>query len=409
MEELKEAQSRPVENHDRAPIVLVVDDLKENVLLIQAMIHPLGYEVRKAQSGEEALECLAKEKPDLVVLDVVMPGLNGIEVCRRMKNDPETRHIPVVMVTGTSEEEANVQALEAGADDFLVKPLNAALLQARVRNALNSKHLYDQVVNYKNKVEQYNLTLEQRIRERTAQIERTQQVTAFSLARLSESRDTETGVHLERMRRYVRLLASEMSHWSTHRDLIDETFIHQLYFSSPLHDIGKVGIPDLILLKPGKLTPEEYEIMKWHSIIGGDTLKEADVEAGTNSFLAMGRDIAYYHHEKWDGSGYPYGLAGQDIPLAARIVALGDVYDALTSKRPYKDAFPHEKARAIILESDGAHFDPDVVQAFIACESQFLSIQQEYTDADDGIPKLHQLMQQFEDMCGLRSQPEAAP
>jgi len=280
----------------------------------------------------------------------------------------------VIMVTGVSDHETNIKAIEAGVDDFLVKPFDAVLLEARIRNSLRAKRMQDQLIMYQER-------LETRIRERTNQLERTQRVTAFSLARLAESRDIETGEHLNRMRAYAREIASELSTWPKYQHVLDQVFIEELYHASPLHDIGKVGIPDRILLKPGKLTEDEFEIMKGHSAIGGDTLLAADREAGEDSFLAMGCDIAYHHHERWDGKGYPRQLAGEDIPIAARIVAIADVYDALSSKRPYKDAFTHEKSRAIVMEGRGFQFDPDVVDAFVAREEKILEIKSTLPDS----------------------------
>ncbi len=217
----------------------------------------------------------------------------------------------------------------------------------------------------------------------------------FSLAKLAESRDNETGAHLERIRLYARELALELKQHSQYAPVITNDFVKVLFQSSPLHDIGKVGIPDQILLKPGKLTSDEFEIMKSHTIIGGDTLCAADLEAGQNSFLAMGRDIAYYHHEKWNGQGYPFGLAGEEIPLPARIVAVADVYDALTTRRPYKNAFPHEKSRAIILEGEGSHFDPDLVQAFLAREDRFTEIHDSFGESESLAP-LQKILQELE-------------
>jgi len=312
---------------DKAPVILIVDDMTENIALLRTFLEGKGYEARAATGGRQAMEAVMQEPPDLVLLDLVMPGMDGYEVCERLKRDKATHHIPVVVVTGVDEVDANVKALEAGADDFLAKPFNMAVLDARIRNSLKTKKLQDHVM-------RYNQSLENSIRERTAQLERTQQVAVFSLAKLTESRDPETGDHLDRMRCYAREIALELQSRSSFSDSVNDRFVAEIYLSSPLHDIGKVGIPDQILLKPGKLTPEEFEIMKSHCQIGGDTLRAADAEAGHNSFLAMGRDIAYYHHEKWDGSGYPKGLTGDDIPLEARIVALADVFDALTSKRP---------------------------------------------------------------------------
>ncbi len=375
-----ESNSDPVGAGVDSPKILVVDDLEENVRLLKHFLRPKGYQVQCAYTGPQALMSVESDPPDVILLDLVMPGMDGFEVCQRLKEDPRTRHIPIIILTGLSAVEANIKALEAGADDFLIKPIDSILLDARIRNSLRAKLLQDRIIQYQRQLELYNETLEARIRDRTAQVERTQQVAIFSLAKLAESRDNETGEHIDRMRCYARELALELSTWSRFEDIVNPEFVDALYVSSPLHDIGKVGIPDGILLKPGTLSREEFEIMKAHTIIGGDTLKAADVEAGENSFLAMGRDIAYYHHEKWDGSGYPFCLKGTEIPLAARIVALGDVYDALTSRRPYKEAFSHERSKSIILEGRGTHFDPDIVAAFLAREESFIAIRNSFHD-----------------------------
>ncbi|GMW01308.1 MAG: hypothetical protein AMXMBFR84_24450 [Candidatus Hydrogenedentota bacterium] len=375
-------RARPEPRPNSGPKVLIVDDIPENIALLRQLLEPKGYVIHEAFNGREALALVETLNPDVLLLDLVMPEMNGFEVCERLKRDFRTRHIPVIMITGLAEHEANLRALEAGADDFLIRPIDPVLLDARIRSSVKSKALQDQLMQYQKRLESDNVLLEERVRERTALLERTQQVTVFSLAKLAESRDPETGEHLERMRRYVREVAIEMGTWMKYDGIINSGFVEQLYYSSPLHDIGKVGIPDAILLKPGKLSVEEFEIMKTHTLIGGDTLKAADTEAGSNSFLAMGRDIAYYHHEKWDGKGYPFGMSGEDIPLVARITALGDAYDALTSKRPYKEAYSHEKSRDIILEASGTHFDPDVVKAFVNREEKFVRVQREFEDSE---------------------------
>jgi putative two-component system response regulator len=362
--------------------VLVVDDLIENIQILQAFLKPLSYDVSSATNGQEALDAVATRTPDVILLDLLMPGMSGFEVCQQLKSNPKTRHIPIIIITGLSDRNANVKALEAGADDFIIKPFDRVLLEARIKSAFRSKKLQDRILEYQRE-------LEDKVKDRTKAVVLTQQVTVFSLAKLAESRDTETGEHLNRMRLYVRELALEMLTLESFQDVIDQKFVDEIYQSSPLHDIGKVGIPDMILLKPGKLTHEEFEIMKMHSAIGGDTLRAADNEAGQHSFLSMGRDIAYCHHEKWNGSGYPFGLAGLRIPLAARITALADVYDALTSKRPYKEPFSHEKSKAIIEEGRASHFDPDVVDAFLAREDEFIGICREHQGSDTVSPIQH--------------------
>jgi len=379
-------------------MILVVDDLEENGQLLECFLKPHGYEVVCVTSGAEALHRVDTDPPDVILLDLMMPGMTGFEVCRRLKNSPVTRHIPVIIITGVTELGASVSALESGADDILVKPFDAVLLMARVRNSLRSKFMQDQIIRYQRQLEINNEALEQHIHERTSQLNRTQQVTVFSLAKLSESRDTETGTHLERIRSYAREIGIELSRQGKHPEALREGFVEHLFLSSPLHDIGKVGIPDRILLKPGKLSGQEWEIMKTHTLIGGDTLRAADMEAGRDSFLAMGRDVAYYHHERWDGLGYPRGLMGDQIPLAARIVAVSDVYDALTSRRPYKDALSHQSSRSIIVEGRGTSFDPDIVDAFIACEDRFIAIRNRFEDfgAMSVVFQLNQTLDKFE-------------
>lgn len=383
----------PAEYQQDLPTILVVDDMPENLELYRRLLTPRGYVVAAANSGEQALTMVESAPPDVILLDLIMPGMDGFEVCERLKRNLSTRHIPIIMVTGVADHDANIRALEAGVDDFLTRPIDPVLLEARIRSSVKSKAMQDQILRYQKRLEDDKQILEERVRERTAEVERTQQATVFGLARLAESRDPETGEHLERMRRYVREIAIEMATWPKYDRIIDSGFVETLYYSSPLHDIGKVGIPDAILLKPGKLSPEEFDIMKTHALIGGDTLKDADEEAGGNSFLEMGRDIAYHHHEKWDGSGYPHGLLGPDIPLCARIVALGDAYDAMTTKRPYKEPFSHEKTRQLILEGAGKHFDPEVVKAFLKREQKFIRIQKELGDRGK-LTHLEQVMQQ---------------
>lgn len=347
--------------------ILIVDDLVENTEVLRALLRPQHFSIEVAHCGTDALRMVESNPPDVILLDLMMPGMDGIEVCRRIKINPALRHIPIIIITGSSDRESNLQALEVGADDFVTKPFDRALLEARVRSCLRSKALQDALF-------EYQRSLEEKVAERTKQVRHTQQITVFALAKLAESRDNETGDHLERMRSYASVLAEEMATWEQYATVITPEFVEELYQSTPLHDIGKVGIPDQILLKPGKLTPDEFKIMQTHTTIGGDTLKAADLEAGQDSFLAMGRDIAYAHHEKWDGSGYPAGLAGDSIPLCARIAALADVYDALSSKRPYKEPFSHERSKDIILEGKGHHFDPDIVQAFLNSEARFIEI-----------------------------------
>ena len=368
---------------NKKPRILVVDDLPENIIILEAFLQPMGFDAVTATDGEEALKIVDAAPPDLILLDLMMPGLSGFDVCSKIKKNPKTRHIPIIVVTGVSDRSANIKAVEAGADDYLIKPFDRVLLEARIRASLRTKALQDQIF-------EYQQDLENKVSERTREVLRTQEVSVFCMAKLAESRDNETGDHVERVRLYAKELSTAMATLPKYAEVITTEFIDEIYKSSPLHDIGKVGIPDRILLKPGKLSAFEFDTMKSHARIGGDTLRAADLEAGGNSFLTMARDIAYHHHEKWNGQGYPNGLSGEDIPLAARMVALADVYDALSSKRPYKEPFSHEKSKAIVLEGRDEHFDPGVVDAFLAKEEAFIAIREKYQG--DGAPSPIQVL-----------------
>ena len=386
------------ETQDKRPRVLVVDDIAENTKLLTRMLEPKGFEVVCAHDGEEALSVVSEDLPDVILLDLVMPKMGGLEVCKILKDNPGTRHIPIMIITGMDEKATNLEAFRLGADDFILKPFDSIILEARIRSAITSKRLHDQLIESRSILRRHNESLKQSVSDHLSRLERAQQVTIFSMARLAESRDTETGEHLERMRLYAREVACEIVRHPKYKDVVPAGMPAQIFRSSPLHDIGKVGIPDQILLKPGKLSEEEFDIMKTHATIGGETLRAADIEAGGDSFLAMGRDIAYFHHEKWDGSGYPHGMAGEEIPLPARIVAVADVYDALTSKRPYKKAFSHEKSIEIIQEGRGSHFDPDILDAFLASEENIVKIREEYQD-DGHLTPMQQVAKQLEEMA----------
>ena len=372
---------------DSPPLVLVVDDEPAVAEFVSHFLDSIGYGAICANRGEIALEMAKNYLPDAILLDLRMPGMSGFEVCRRIKADPVTSYLPVIVVTGLQDTQSNIEAIKAGADDYISKPFDQVLLHARLRNAIHAKRMHEELIIHRD-------LLEQKVLERTEQLLRTQRITIFSLAKLAESRDTETGEHLSRMQEYVKILIEWLMGKGVYKDCLDPTVADNIYYSSPLHDVGKVGIPDQVLLKPGKLTPEEFDIMKMHTLIGGATIEAADREAGGNSFLTIGKDIAYYHHEKWDGSGYPYGLTGYEIPLCARIVALADVYDALSSKRPYKTAWPHEKVREEILRGRGKHFDPVLVDAFLDEEEKFVAVRQRLPDTG-AVSPLYEMVQKL--------------
>lgn len=348
--------------------ILLVDDAEGNIDILLATLGD-DYDVRVAMDGPGALELLEHETVDLVLLDIVMPEMDGHEVFRRMKENPRTRGISVIFLTGLNEVEDEAHGLAMGAVDYITKPFKPALLRARVSNQLELKLYRDR--------------LEDLVRERTAEIELVQHVTIESLACLAEYRDPETGMHIRRTQHFVLELAQSLRQLPKYADTLDDTYIENLYRSAPLHDIGKVGVPDAILQKPGKLTEDEFEEMKKHTIYGHDTLAAAEKQLGSNSFLRVAREMAQTHHERWDGTGYPGGLRGEDIPLCGRIMAVADVYDALISKRRYKPSFTHEDALNILREGRGKHFDPELVDAFLTVADRAEAIAREFADSAD--------------------------
>ncbi len=358
--------------------ILIVDDHPTNVAVLQELLED-EYELETASSGEECLEKVREFGPDVILLDLMMPGIDGYETCRRIKSAPYGELSQVVLVSAKATAESRVEGYKAGADDYIIKPFDHDELLAKVRVQFRMRDTLLELAGARGELTVQNLKLEEIVRRRTAEIVETRDVAMFALAKLAESRDPETGEHLERMRSYSQILAEHLAQGGPYRDQIDEEFLENLYRSSPLHDIGKVGIPDAILLKPGRLTESEFEVMKRHTIIGAETMSQAARHTDSGGFLQMGASIALGHHERFDGAGYPQGLAGQDIPLEARIVALADVYDALTSARVYKAAFEPEKARGMIVEQTGRQFDSIIVEVFLACQDEFLAIVEKHT------------------------------
>ncbi|GAB6271639.1 MAG: two-component system response regulator [Smithellaceae bacterium] len=355
---------------EKKPHILVVDDEDRNLRLMEAVLLPLGYDVAFARNGEEALAKVRETPVDVILLDVMMPGLDGFEVARILKSDDRTKIIPVVMVTALQEVEDRIRALEAGADDFLAKPVDKTEIRARVASLVKVKAYNDYIRNYSRELE---TEVARRTRDLRLAFERIKAMSLealYRLTRAAEYKDEDTGAHIQRMSQYSATIARTMG-------LNDQTVEYILY-AAPMHDIGKIGIPDKILLKPGKLTEEEWVIMKEHTIIGGRIL-----EGSKAGYIHLGEIVALTHHEKWDGSGYPLGLKGNKIPLVGRIVAIADVFDALMSKRPYKEAFPLEKSHGIIREGRGNHFDPAVVDAFFASGKELDRIRQEFKDNHD--------------------------
>jgi len=356
----------PVSQQSR---VLIVDDAPENIRILAETLKQ-DYIIMFARSGDAALR-LAMEStppPDIILLDVIMPGMDGYEVCRRLKEDKRTCDIPVIFVTGQSEAVDEARGLSLGAVDYIGKPFMASLVKTRVANQLELKRHRDR--------------LDELVRERTRELALTKEVTIEAMATLAEWRDPETGAHIKRTQLYVRALAEYMAASPKYAPLLDANTIELLYLSAPLHDVGKVSIPDSILQKPGRLTDEEFTEMKRHTTRGRDALAAAERKLGGNSFLRLAREIAYGHHERWDGKGYPQGIAGEDIPLPARLMALADVYDALASRRVYKPALPHDEVASMLWQGRGGQFDPDIVDAFMQLQDTFQDIALRFQDQD---------------------------
>ncbi len=365
----------PQASAPRIATLLLVDDTPENLTVLAELLAP-SYRVLVANSGPRALHLVLSEpNVDMILLDVMMPGMDGYGVLAKLKENPATAHVPVIFVTAMTAVEEEQRGFDLGAVDYITKPIRPPIVLARVKAQLELKEARDWLKN-KNEV------LEAEVEARLAEILLIQDVSIHALARLAETRDPETGNHIRRTQSYVRTLATRLRTHPGFSDLLRADYIDQLAKSAPLHDIGKVGIPDQILLKPGKLTPTEWEIMKTHARLGSDAIEQAERDAVKPvAFLAIAKQIAHWHHEKWDGSGYPDALAGDAIPIPARLMALADVFDALISRRVYKPPMPYEQAREIIVGDRGRHFDPDVVDAFLGVFGEFVAIAERYRDA----------------------------
>jgi len=332
--------------------ILVVDDVETNVDILVAILGD-DYDLSVALDGPSALEYVAEEPVDLILLDIMMPEMDGYEVCRQLKKNISTRSIPVIFVTAMGEVRDETKGFELGAVDYITKPVSPPIVKARVSTQLA---LYDQ-----------NRELERKVQERTAELNRTRLEIIRRLGRAAEFKDNETGLHVVRMSYYAKLIAQAAGFNDEHAEL--------LLNAAPMHDIGKIGIPDNILRKPGKLDDEEWEMMRQHTKFGAEILGDQD-----SVLLQLAREIALSHHEKWNGKGYPNGLAGAEIPLESRIVAIADVFDALTNESPYKKAWPIEEAVALIERESGEHFDPALVDAFLKALPEMLEIKAQYAE-----------------------------
>ncbi len=368
-------------SHYRLPTILVVDDTLDNLMLMTDLLKG-RYRVKAANNGEKALRVMQGDPlPDLILLDIMMPGMSGYEVAEQLRLEPRTRDVPIIFLTAMGSTDDEIRGLEIGAVDYITKPIRPPLVLARVDTQLKIKAAADFL-------RDQNDYLEKEVEQRTREVMAIQDVTIQAMASLAETRDNETGNHIRRTQNYVKALAEELRDHPRFRHFLGDETIGQLFKSAPLHDIGKVGIPDHILLKPGRFTPEEFEIMKTHTTLGRDAIQHAEDQLGIQvGFLSLAKEIAYGHQEKWDGSGYPEGVAGDVIPISARLMAVADVYDALISRRVYKEGMPHAEAVEIIRQGRGSHFDPDICDAFLDHAEQFEAIAARFTDTDRDLAK----------------------
>jgi putative two-component system response regulator len=348
---------------DHKAKILLVDDEPLNLRLLVTLLKAEGYATISAESGAEALVLAAQRRPDLILLDIMMPEMDGFEVTRMLKADHRTSKIPIIVTTALDDHTSRLRALEMGAEEFLVKPVNRAELSVRVKNLLRLKEYADFLADH-------NQRLEAQVAARTAQLSESYRETIYTMTAAAEHKDEDTGLHVTRVSHYCRVLAENFG--------ADASFCDCIFFASPMHDIGKIGIPDHILLKPEKHTPQEWEIMKAHTGLGAKIL-----ERGNSPYLRMGAEIALNHHERWDGSGYPQGKRGEETPLSARLTIFADQYDALRAKRPYRVALDHDAVMKIICQGDGrtmpGHFDPAVMNTFMRSSDTFRAIYAEHT------------------------------
>lgn len=361
--------------NDARKAILVVDDSLDEIAVLEEILRG-SYRVLAAMDGDAALAVAqGSPQPDLILLDIMMPDMDGYEVCRRLSQNPATEDIPIIFLTGKTGPVNERLGLDLGAEDYITKPLSPAIVLARIKTHLRLKSTRDFL---RNKIEYLDSEVEHRARE----IRLVQDATMIALGSLAESRDNETGNHIRRTQNYVKILAERLNNHPRFKQYLTPLYIDRLYKSAPLHDIGKVGIPDNILKKPAKLDPDEFAVMMTHTTIGYNAILAAERSLGSySSFLSIARDMSWSHHEKWDGSGYPRGLSGDRIPLAGRLMAIPDVYDALISVRVYKQALSHEESVEIIRRGMGVHFDPDITLAFLDIAEWFRDIALSFSDA----------------------------
>ena len=357
----------PTKTVEKATL-LIVDDESFYLNLLSDALADI-YHILVAKSGEQALRrAEGDRKPDLILLDVIMPGIDGYKTCFKLKQNILTNDIPIIFLTSQKEEVDEIAGFELGAVDYITKPISIPLLKVRINTHLA--------------LAQKKFALEQLVYERTKQVETTKDAVVYSMAAMAEARDNETGNHIIRTKEFVRLLAQELARKSFYSKILTFHAIDIMCRAAPLHDIGKIGVPDRILMKPGPLNEEERKEMNLHVTYGKETIEQAEKEMGSTPFIEVAKEVVYSHHEKWDGTGYPQGLKGAAIPLSARLMAIADVYDALMSKRHYKERIPHDKVVTMIQEQSGKHFDPELVAAFLVVEPEFYKTWEQFQDDD---------------------------
>jgi putative two-component system response regulator len=355
--------------------ILIVDDTPENLKVLGLLLNE--YNVKIAINGQKCLEVVSRNEIDLILLDVMMPVLDGYETCKILKENDDTKNIPIIFLTAKNCIKDEENGLALGAIDFLTKPISPAIVKARVKTHLENTE-------YRKFLENKSKWLENEVEKKLSQINKLQEATLIVMISLAEFRDEETGNHIKRTQEFIAILATKLSGFEKYRDILNLGYINNLIKSAPLHDIGKVAIPDNILLKPGKLDDEELIIMRTHPVRGLEILNKAKEYLKEDSdFLTIASEIVGSHHEKWDGTGYPKGLKEDEIPLSARLMALADVYDALTSSRPYKKTFSHKDATDFITVNKYLHFDPEIVDVFLDSLQEFESISAKYSDKDN--------------------------
>ncbi len=352
--------------------ILAVDDTEFNIDIIVNALSD-HYDLRVAMRGAEAIDLVKAEMPDLILLDISMPEMDGFEVCSRIKQIPGAENVPVIFVSANTHLDSKIKAFELGGVDYIVKPYDVREIKSRIKTQLEIKFSRELLSNE-------NHNLDKLVRMKTDEVIQMRSAIIQTLASLAETRDDDTGHHILRTQHYVRVMLAQMQRHQVYLDHLSEDRIENIILATPLHDIGKIGIPDAILLKPDKLTPEEFEIMKQHTLMGQKAMSIAEQTTHHSSFFSIAKEITGCHHEKWSGEGYPYGLKGEDIPLSARLVAIADVYDALISKRVYKEAMSHSDAVKIIIKGEGSHFDPTLIEVFLSCMDEFHQIALKYKD-----------------------------